>query len=109
MSKTVTQVVKVRMEPENFQAAKTAFQGVSQDITTTLGKVQTFNAGLKQTDAAFKSSGNAVKGYTTQVQQLDRSTPSIGSKMKNFAGTFAGSITSVGALGGQIFNLSRQY
>jgi ribosomal protein L10 len=101
--------MKVRMEPDNFSALKSAMQGASNDITSTLGKVKTFNAGLKELQTTGRSSGNAFQNVTTQLQQVDKSTTSVASKMKNFAGTFAGSITSVGALGGQVFNLSRQY
>lgn len=88
MSRTTTQVLKVRLETENFTAGRTAFQGLASDA---------------------KAAGAPFQQLNTQMQQVDKTTTSVGAKLKNFGASFGRSITTVGALGGQVFGLTRQY
>jgi uncharacterized protein (UPF0212 family) len=110
MSRQQTQVLKLRLEPENFSAGRTAFQGLANDAKTGSGAISTLNTNIQTVSKSTDAVGSKIRtNVTAPLEQLDKTTTSLGGKIANFGKKFAGSVANAGALGGQIFNLSRQY
>src|SRR4030095_1215429 len=105
MSRQQTQVLKLRLEPENFSAGRTAFQGLANDAKTGSGAISTLNTNIQTVSKSTDAVGSKIRtNVTAPLEQLDKTTTSLGGKIANFGKKFAGSVANAGALGGQIFN-----
>ena len=64
---------------------------------------------IKKVGDEATNTNNKLKTTTSTVDQVSKSTTSLGSKLANAGKQFSGTITNVAALGSTVVNLSRQY
>ena len=64
---------------------------------------------IKKVGDEATNTNNKLKTTTSTVDQVSKSTTSLGSKLANAGKQFSGTITNVAALGSTVVNLKRQY
>jgi len=116
-------VAEVQFKATNSQSVVTAFNSIGTAAGQASTKLQQFTAGTTTKLQQFTSSLNSIKSqgdpfsnltnnlnsFNKSVDQSSQKATTFGQKLKNFGSQFGSSIASIGALGGTILGLSRQY